>query len=358
MKTLILCIDRDNDIGSKTGRIGPLIGKEVNLRAVKELGLSDPEDSDINAIYEGIKIADELGEDAILATITGSENVGVKSDKEISKQLDQVLEKVDANRAILVTDGAEDENIIPLVESRINIDSIRRVIVRQSQDLETTYYLIKRLMEDPKILRTFFIPIGLALIVYAMFNFFNAAEFAISGIFAVVGLYMVLRAVGGDQTIYRFINEVRESLTNGSISFIAYVASFILLVAGIIQGYFTWLNPPNIGQGSIVLTSQILRSSIWWLVSAGLLVEVVKIIEEYLNNSKKIWKLTVLPFFSIATGLVIWGGSMYVINLSAGFDIQAIKYLVSSIFGGILLAFIGIYSTRYARNKVKPSTNP
>ncbi|PTD94617.1 hypothetical protein C9439_02020 [archaeon SCG-AAA382B04] len=353
MKTLVLCIDRDNDIGSKTGRIGPLIGVEANLKAVEELGLSDPEDSDINAIYEGIKISKELGEEAILATITGSENVGVKSDQEISRQIDQVLDKVDADKAILVTDGAEDENVIPIVESRIDINSIRRVIVRQSQDLETTYYLIKRLMEDPKVLRTFFIPAGLAFIVYAMFNFFNATEFAISGIFAVVGSYMIIRAFGGDQTIYKIIEDIKQSLTTGSMSFIAYVASFILVVAGIIQGYFTWLNPPQMGQATFVLVSQILKSSIWWLVAAGMLIEIVKIFEEYLSKSKSIWKLTVLPFFTVATGLVIWGGSMYAINLSSGYNVQGIKYLISSIFGGILLAFIGIYLTRYARNKVK-----
>ncbi len=353
MKTLVLCIDRDNDIGNKTGRPGPLIGEEANLKAVEELGLSDPEDSDINAIYEGIRIAKKLGEKTTLATITGSEEVGIKSDQEISKQLNQVLEKVDAEKAILITDGAEDENVIPIVESRIEIDSIRRVIVRQSQDLETTYYLLKRLMEEKNVLRTFFIPLGLAFLVYAMFNFFNAAEFAISGIFAVIGLYMITKSIGGDQTIYRFINEVKQSLTSGSISFIAYVASFILVVAGVIQGYFTWLNPPEIGESTLILTSQILKSSIWWLVSAGLLIEIIKIIEEYLNQSKSLWKLTVLPFFTIATGLVLWGGSMYVINLSAGASTQGIKYLTSSILSGILIASTGIYLTRYARNKIK-----
>lgn len=351
MKTLVLCIDRDNDIGSKTGRIGPIIGTDANLKAVKELGLSDPEDSDINAIFEGIKVAKELGEEAILATITGSEDVGVRSDKEVSRQLDQVLEKMEAEKAILITDGAEDENVIPIVESRINIDSIRRVIVRQSQDLETTYYLMKRLMEDPKVMRTFFIPIGLALLVYAMFNFFNAAEFAISGIFAVLGTYMILRAVGGDETIYSFIIEFKDSLKRGSVSFVAYIASAILVVAGLIQGYFTWLNFPFVGDNRLVLISEILRSSIWWLVSAGLLLEIVKIIEDYLKKSRDIWRITILPFFTIATGLVIWGGSMYVINLSAQSEVTAIKYLISSIFGGIFLAFFGIYLTRYGKSR-------
>src|SRR5438132_1208262 len=50
MKTLVLCVDRDDDIGVKTGIRGPIVGREGNLAAATKLGLADPEDSDVNAL--------------------------------------------------------------------------------------------------------------------------------------------------------------------------------------------------------------------------------------------------------------------------------------------------------------------
>src|SRR3989442_104102 len=44
MKTLVLCVDRDDDVGTKTPVKGPLIGRDENLVAATKLGLADPED--------------------------------------------------------------------------------------------------------------------------------------------------------------------------------------------------------------------------------------------------------------------------------------------------------------------------
>jgi len=43
MKILVLCVDRDDDIGVKTGIKAPLVGREDNLAAATKLGLADPE---------------------------------------------------------------------------------------------------------------------------------------------------------------------------------------------------------------------------------------------------------------------------------------------------------------------------
>src|SRR5256884_241343 len=63
MKTLVLCVDRDNDIGAKTGLQAPLIGRDQNLAAATKLGLADPEDSDVNALLSAVSIYDGLQKD-------------------------------------------------------------------------------------------------------------------------------------------------------------------------------------------------------------------------------------------------------------------------------------------------------
>ena len=63
MKTLVLCVDRDNDFGRKANCNSPIIGREDNLRAAQALALADPEDSDSNCLYAAISTYDKL-EDA------------------------------------------------------------------------------------------------------------------------------------------------------------------------------------------------------------------------------------------------------------------------------------------------------
>ena len=59
-RILVLCVDRDNDIGVKTGITTPVIGREENLSAASRLALEDPEESDANAIFGAVRILDSL----------------------------------------------------------------------------------------------------------------------------------------------------------------------------------------------------------------------------------------------------------------------------------------------------------
>ncbi|WGI17601.1 DUF373 family protein [Methanonatronarchaeum sp. AMET-Sl] len=354
MTTLVLCIDRDDDIGLKAGIDGPIVGDRANLEAAQKLAVNDPEDSDINSVYAGIKIARDLEpeEEVVLATVTGSQNLGLESDNEIARQLDEILENHDIDKAIVVTDGAEDENVMPIVESRVKVNSVKRVVVKQSQNLETTYYIMKRFMEDPKFMRTFFIPIGLALVAYAIFTFLGHGELAVSGIFIVIGMYMIFKAVGGEEYIFKAVYELKESLVSGNISFVTYTASFILLVIAAMQAYLTWL---EIGEAAnLIMTAHILTSSIWWIVGAAIMGLLGKISDSYIKKSKHIWRYTALPFLVMATGLIVWGGSKYVLNISEGATATAYQVLVFSIIGGLTIAFLGIMAVKYAK-KIKQS---
>ena len=76
-KILVLCVDRDGDIGSKTENMTPILGRKKNLDAAIDLILKDPEEPDANAMFESIKIYDQLkkqghpNEDFQIATISG-----------------------------------------------------------------------------------------------------------------------------------------------------------------------------------------------------------------------------------------------------------------------------------------------
>ena len=94
MDVLVLCIDRDNDLGRKGGVITPVVGREANIEAALKLGMSDPEDSDVNTIFGGIKTFDEIAasaRDVEIASIAGDLKVGLISDSKLASQLEDLL---------------------------------------------------------------------------------------------------------------------------------------------------------------------------------------------------------------------------------------------------------------------------
>jgi uncharacterized membrane protein len=173
-KVLVLCVDRDDDIGVKAGVATPIIGREENLGIASKLALSDPEESDANAIFGAVQVYDRLYseekiEDCQVATIAGSEKGGMTADKRIRDQLIEVLEAFPAKDVVLVTDGFSDEEVIPIIQSQIPIMSIKRIVVRHSESIEESWALLSRYLrkavQDPYYARWIFGAPGLLLLV-------------------------------------------------------------------------------------------------------------------------------------------------------------------------------------------------
>lgn len=171
-RTLVLGVDRDDDFGRKLGIRTPLVGREAHLDAATRMLLADPEESDANGMFAAVAEHDALvakGESVEVATVCGAAKLGVEADRKLAFELDRVLTDLKPERCVVVTDGAEDESMMPLVTSRVRVDAVRRVVVRQHAGLEHTYYLLSRSLDDPKVLRTFVFPLALALVVFGAF---------------------------------------------------------------------------------------------------------------------------------------------------------------------------------------------
>src|SRR5690606_21421503 len=124
MDVLVLCIDRDNDLGRKGGVITPVVGREANVEAALKLGMADPEDSDVNTIFGGIKALDEInasGKSVEIASIAGDLKVGLISDSKLADQLEELLARLHPQGVVVVSDGAEDEAILPIITSRVKV---------------------------------------------------------------------------------------------------------------------------------------------------------------------------------------------------------------------------------------------
>lgn len=282
---IVLCVDRDDDIGRKTKIKGPIIGIEKNLKVATELALVDPEDSDVNAIFGAIKIAKEVNAEVV--TITGDINVGPTSDIKLSEQLDKILEKFKPESLILVTDGAEDDEILPILQSRIKIDSKKTIIVRQSKELEKAYFtithFIDEISEEPKIARLIFGIPGLVLILIAIGGFFGLINLALLTLLLFIGLYLVIKGSGFEEEFFSRISELIKSISFEKISSLTYVLAFITLIIGLGYSYDEFSHKITLGIVDTFITILNLNS-LNIVIFAVIIAIIGRIIDDYASE--------------------------------------------------------------------------
>ncbi len=360
MHTLIICIDRDNDLGEKANVPSPIIGRAANIDAAIKLASCDPEDSDINTIFGGINVYDMLisrNVDAEIVSIAGDKKVGLPADMKIANQLDKIISEMKPQKAILVSDGAEDESVLPIIQSRINVDGVHRIIVKQHENLESTYYIIKKAFNDPKISHTFFVPIGLVFLIYAISLYFETPQVAVMAITAAIGLYMLFRGTGLDDAVDEFKASMIKSLYGGKITFIMYLAAIILSLIGTVQGgirLWDYYNEPIL-VGYLTLLMGYVNASIWWYVLAGVIINTGKIFDLHLEK-ERIGRHWSHPFFVFAAGLIIWAGSTYILVIREALDRYPIidngrQFVFGSVIIGVLIAGLGAWIATIAMRK-------
>jgi putative membrane protein len=242
-KIFVICVDRDNDLGKKTKINGPVIGKEKNLEAAQKLMLADPSESDANTMYAAItklEEASKIYKNVEIVTITGEGKIGLQADREINKQLDKLQKDYIIDGWILVTDGAEDNQVMPLLQSRAKIISTQRIIIKQAEAVESTFYTIKEALKDPAISRLALGIPGLILLIYVSYDAIHLNILGMSAyqlIALIAGAYLLLKGFGIEDKIVEAFRVMSDSLAEQKISFVLYVAAMLLPIVGIWLAY-------------------------------------------------------------------------------------------------------------------------
>jgi putative membrane protein len=361
-RTLVLSVDRDDDIGWKAKVESPVIGRAACLKAANTLALADPEDSDVNAIFSAVKIYDELtgkGEETAIAVIAGNHLHMIEGDRRIATSLEQVIKETQATNCILVTDGAEDEYVIPIIQSKIPVSSIRRVIVNQMPNLEGTYYILKKFLDDPKISRMIFIPLGLAMLLYAIAYLLDAPGIATIIVVGVIGGYLLYKGFGFDEIFHSIIDALRLSLSRGRFSFVTYTTTILLIIIGFTVGFINVLKfySTDGSLGLLLYLMTFIYGSIEWFIIAGLVTSVGVIIDVYANEREALGKVIVFPFFVIALGFILYAASVYIISVSGVPDFpltpdESAKNILYSTIIGIISAIIGVITQFFVNRKM------
>jgi|GEM_PF-59106 len=233
-KILILSIDRDNDVGQKTGISGPIIGINNNKKLASALAIADPEESDANCIFGAIRQYYALKDNNVveIATLTGhSKDNFFFADKNITMQLKQVLEVYSATSVVFVSDGAEDDQVMPLIQNFLPIISKETIIVRQEKSIENTFYFIKKALQDPFFARIVY---GIPAIILLLFVF--AKQFAFQIIALLFGVYFLVKGFNLEPKISKAYHSFFHKFSLTRISLPFYLGFFFFLIFGIIKG--------------------------------------------------------------------------------------------------------------------------
>jgi putative membrane protein len=246
-KVLVLCIDRDDDIGSKGGIETPIVGRDACINAGTRLALEDPEDADSNAIFGAVKTYEELvskGYAAEVAVVAGKFNRGVEADEKISLEVKSILEKYQADGAVIVSDGEDDETILPVIQSRVPVISVRRVIIRHSRSVEYSYAVLGRylrmLVYDSQYSKFFLGVPGVLLAAGALAVIFDAAKWITAIVLAILGGAFIVRAFDIDKAISSFGRLTPTSF----IKIFSIIGGVLIILAAIANGMSSI--PPSI----------------------------------------------------------------------------------------------------------------
>ena len=364
MGLLIIAIDRDNDLGRKTGIRSPVIGREPNVKAALELGLADPEESDTNTMLEAIRTYDQLlddGEDVEVVTICGDIRVGTKSDMKIANTLDQVIIKTKSTRAILVSDGSDDLQLEPIIRSRLRIDSTRMVVVQQSRPIEDTLYTIVHKMEDPKIQRQFILPIALIVFVWGLAGILGLSEIASGLIWVILSGYLLVKVAGWEDEFRTFYNELLTTSERVSVYSYVWLIAILLFIVGVAQGIEQMSK--ELGVPAMVLAFLGLDGILPYLLSAIICIEVSRTIDTYVRDG--IFNINIIRFiFTVVSLGVITAGIIDIMS-----DVVVRTDLVANeapdytqgiwfISLGLLIAFIGRIVFDILRERIAEEDSP
>ena len=373
VRTLVLTVDRDNDLGVKAGIRGPVIGRKATLRAVIKLGIADPEESDTNAILGALNHHDKLvenaqGDDEIqIALLTGDVRVGPRSDRAIAMQLDEVIQEFQPDSAVLITDGADDEASLPIITSRVRVDHVEKVIVRQSKGIESTYYYVAKAIDDPRWRAKLLVPVAIFLMILGLGLIIPGGGALIGAMPLFIGIWVLAKGLGWEQQLERLMIDMRESATGGIWSSLLWGLSIVSVLLSIltayqvfsatnieIDGYVAWLgsefNVDAVNRDIAVWAIAINEALTWIVVSAfsfALSLGVLRWKEgNFTGRSVLLLSLGMVVYFFAKASLVV------ILTEMGGSDFNLDYQSVSDTWGMPVFAIIAYYLLRTAVQSV------
>jgi putative membrane protein len=238
-RLLVICVDRDDDIGIKAGVVTPVVGRNACIEAAQRLALEDPEDADSNSIFAAVKTFEDLtskGYQAEVALVSGTEHKGVQGDEKIVAQVKAIVMKFTANGAVIVSDGEDDESVIPIIQNVLPIISVKRVVMRASRSVEYSYAVLGRYLKtiafDSKYSKFFLGVPGILLLIGGVATVLGLTREIFAVLVSILGGAFLIRAFDVDRAWANW----NKPTPGGFIRTFTLIAGIVMILASLTAG--------------------------------------------------------------------------------------------------------------------------
>lgn len=351
-KKIVIYVDIDDEgtIGIKT----PVIGEEAAREAIDIAARKMPTDSDFNSMvvaYDTYLDLKSRGEDVEIAFLAGSSGKKVDAHIRLTSQLEEVLTKTGASEAIVVYDSPDDETALPIIQSRIKVSAIQRVIVEQYRSVEETYILLgkylKKAISEYRYSRIFLGAPGVLLILVAILSILKLYAYVYPAILFILGSALVIRGLRIDERLEMWWE-------NSTIMAISAILATISSVLGIIEVILSYSAIVKMETAAVAVSYSILVL-LPYITFSVLVLLGAKAISKALNRDFKVFH-DVLGIIVVIIIYAILFNILKTIEINQGFAIVSIQPLLNLIISTGILVSIYVVLTVIEKYKINPTS--
>jgi putative membrane protein len=220
-------------------------------------------------------------EDVEIVSLTGDQKLGIIATSKISRQLDRVLADIPATSCFLITDGASDESVLPVIQSRLKVDGIHNIYIKQARELEKTYFVIIEKLRDPTYAKVLLG--GPALIILAIsLMYLLSLPWQLMGV--LFGVILLIYGFGlnhyGDR-----IKHAIEIKKNRSLNYAVWIILFMLTGIGAMTVGAAFTQAQNLGYTGIEVWAYAADVALNILLFMALILAFAKFVDSYFKKS-------------------------------------------------------------------------
>lgn len=368
-RVLVLSVDRDGDLERKAGIRSPISGRDAMMAAATGLAVADPEEADANALFAAVKEYDRLQGQEVqcdVGAVCGLEESGYKADRKIRSEVETLLSKQRYSGIVLISDGAEDELVIPILQTLKPIVSVRRIVVKHSRSVEENYMVLARylrmLVFDPRYSKWAIGVPGIILLFAGVLALAGAGYLATLSILIILGAALLVRGFNID----RFVAGMLSQRPYGYIRLFTAPTSILILIVGLSSGYTNMTgqaanlvaevsaSPSRFFQYGGALIGYYLQGSLAFIWAAIGVYLAGTLLSQFLRGSPRAWRSV--------TGIVVLALLFFPMDqfssyLVTGGTTSSILLLIY-VFVGLAMVFsvVGVLYTRLRSRPAVPTT--
>lgn len=172
-----------------------------------------------------------------MALVAGKIDRGIEADEKIGSELNYILNRYHADAAAIISDGEDDEAVVPVIQATIPVISVQRIIIKHSRSVEYSYAVlgryIKMLVYDPRYSKFFLGVPGALLVVSGLATVFGLTKEVLALGLSILGGAFIIRAFDIDKAL----GSLGRPTPTGFIRIFSVFAGVLIILVSIANGF-------------------------------------------------------------------------------------------------------------------------